>query len=141
MRLRIASSLMYYRKCTATLPSENCHTQLLFATAHFWHNLTQFFSRQQTKRFLARQDRTNGLFRLETKIYLAEMKPLQKPTHRTPRMVGRLRHLLLIPYQDLAEADALRARHVVVLDIKCTRSHVVLLAILVLIRGIFACQR
>src|SRR5258708_30752373 len=31
MRLRIASSLMYYRKCTATLPSENCHTQLLFA--------------------------------------------------------------------------------------------------------------
>jgi hypothetical protein len=48
-----------------------------------------FTTRQQTKRFLARQDRTNGLFNPETKIYLAEMKPLQKPTHRTPRMVMR----------------------------------------------------
>jgi hypothetical protein len=51
--------------------------------------LTQFFSRQQTKRFLARQDRTIGLFRLETKIYLAEMKPLPKPASRMPLMVMR----------------------------------------------------
>ena len=34
-------------------------------------------------------DRPNGLFRLETKIYLAEMKPLQKPVRRTLRMVMR----------------------------------------------------
>src|SRR6266700_3328382 len=39
--------------------------------------------------FLACRDRTNGHFRLETKCYLAEMKALQKPTHRTPRMVMR----------------------------------------------------
>jgi hypothetical protein len=32
---------------------------------------------------------TNGLFSLETKIYLAEMKPLPKPASRMPRMVMR----------------------------------------------------
>ena len=54
---------------------------------HFWPYLTQYFSRQQPKRFLVHRDRKNGHFRFQKKIYLAEMKPLQKPTHQTLRMV------------------------------------------------------
>jgi hypothetical protein len=54
---------------------------------HFWPNLTQFLSRQQTDHFLAYRDHKNGHFRLETKIYESEMKPPQKPVHRALRMV------------------------------------------------------
>jgi len=39
---------------------------------HFWQSLTQFFSRQQTKRFLAHRDRVNGLFHISAKFYGTE---------------------------------------------------------------------
>jgi len=56
---------------------------------HFWLYLTQYFSWQQTKRFLVPRDRKSGYFRFQKKFYLAEMKPLQKLARRTLRMVMR----------------------------------------------------
>jgi hypothetical protein len=37
--------------------------------------------------FFAGEERENSPFTRKTKFYVAEMKPLQKPTHRTQRMV------------------------------------------------------
>jgi len=52
---------------------------------HFWPDLTQFFSWQQTDRFLVWQDCTNSHFCPETNFYMAEMKLLLKPSQRIAR--------------------------------------------------------
>src|SRR5258708_19800893 len=62
MRLRIASSLMYYRKCTATLPSENCHTQLLFALLQIPQISDKMASALPIRSILAMDPREIALF-------------------------------------------------------------------------------